>query len=160
MDKELMQFSRRRGRQSAANRAPIAVITVPTMLPPTYVVPVEFSVTATGPVLLPSPLNLATVPIRLSSIRCTAVGTGVGTVRLQFTAPQETNLAPLNRVTRTSRVIPVGTSAVELVMRNDKRVPHLSFGGTVLTPSLLTINISGTVTVTGVYFVTVLAPFP
>ena len=151
----LLQSTRRGRRGGNRNGAPIAVITVPTLFTPTFSVPVQFSVSASGPVGLPS--FLTTLNVRITSVRCTAISSATGTVIINFKAALPST-GGLTDVTRESRIVPVGNSPIELVMRQDNRVQHGTFNPLVLVPSLIEFVISGTVTVTGVYMVSVMGP--
>jgi len=150
--------SRNNNRRRNNNERPMAVITVPTMLAPTFSVPVEFSVTATTMITLPS--NLILRNIRITSIRCTAVPTaaGGGQVRIEFLQPIQLATSP-TVITRISRLIPVSGGSVELAMRNDKRVQHATFGGGIAAPSVVRITTTGSILVSGVYMVSVMGPF-
>ncbi len=153
MDNKLLPYNNGRQRRGR-NAPPVAVITVPTMLAPTYCIPIEFSVTSTSTVNLPSAVIVQ--PFRTSSFRCTAVSSGTGSVTFHFLSASVSGASQV--VSRSSRQIPIGTTPTELTMRNDRRVQHGIVLG-VLVPGVLEIAITGTVNVTGVVYVSFMQPF-
>jgi hypothetical protein len=141
-------LSRRKG----SNRQPVAVITVPTLIRPTYSVPVAFDITTSTDVVLPG--SLVGHSLRVTSIRFSAcaqssnIGTvtfalhnGVGSVSASIAAQ--------------SRQIPVTSSLTEISFRNSRHVQHTIGQGNM---ALVTFGLSNSRCI-GVVMVSVIGVF-
>ncbi len=150
--------NRSNGRRRTDYNSPMPVITVPTMLEPSFVVPVQFTA-STGTTIVPLPSSLAGLRVRITSVRATAGSATAGNVQiiLHSTIPADAAATAL-QVSRQTRVVPVYGGPTELVVRQDRRVAHGVIPTTVLVPSLLTTVSSVAGDIVGVYMVSVLGP--
>jgi len=123
---------------------PMQVVSVPTMIRPAFSVARQFAITASGNVLLGP--TLPTAPFRVTSIRATAVanGPGLGTVTFQLN-----NGIGSGTTGAQSRTFAVGSSPIEIVMRNDRHVQHNTGNPATILATFATANAS----VVGVIFV-------
>jgi hypothetical protein len=119
-------LNRRRGRSSQ----PMAVITVPTLLRPTYSVPVSFDLTTTGDVTLPG--AFVGHSFRVTSLRMSVCSTTAGVGSISFGLHNGVG-GPSASISALSRTIPVTGSLTEVNFRNSKYVQHtIGAGNTVL----------------------------
>jgi len=133
-------------RRANRNR-PMQVYTCPSLLRPTYVIPVDVDVNATASILLPS--TIAGAPYRVTSFRGTISGfAGNGTITLSLS-----NGAGGNSVT--TRPLSCGGGNQEIVLRNNKFVQH----STNFTPPIMQVSIIGSAHLTGVCFVSFIGSF-
>ena len=144
---------RSRNNRGRSNQEVHKVVTVPTLLRPTFSVPVQFQVTASGNITLPTGLNGH--PIRVTSMRATAVAANNATSGT-FTIELGSGVSGGAGV-RTRNVC-VSSSPIEIQLRNNKYVQPVNGvaggSGTVLAA----IAMSNCVIV-GVIMVTVMSSF-
>ena len=108
----------------------MAVITVPTLLRPTYSVPVSFDLTTTGDVTLPG--AFVGHSFRVTSLRMSVCSTTAGVGSISFGLHNGVG-GPSASISALSRTIPVTGSLTEVNFRNSKYVQHtIGAGNTVL----------------------------
>lgn len=135
-------------RRNRRRNGPMQVYTAPSLLRPTFVVPIDVNVGVTTSIPLPSALTNA--PYRVTSFRGTiSGGAGTGTVTLFLS-----NGAGGSSVA--TRPLSCGGGNQEIVLRNNRFVQH----STDFATPLMQISITGTTTrVTGVLFVSFIGNF-
>jgi len=154
-DKQLVNS--RRGRRRNGNAAPMAVITVPTLLRPTFSVPVPFSFTATGTVAMPSAFLNSNW--KVTSVRATAGSGSVGTLLIQLASSVPDLAGPIvgQEVSAESRTITVSGGNTEIYFRNSRHVQHGRM--TMPTIGIARFQISGALTVSGIVNVSFIGTF-
>ena len=108
---------------------PMEVVTVPTMLRPTYAVPVSFDITTSGDVALPT--FLVGHPHRVTSIRATVVANGAANGTCTIALANGLGSGS-NGISSMSRTIVVGSAPTEIHFRNSKWVQHTISGATTI----------------------------
>jgi hypothetical protein len=146
-----MSKPHQRNTLSRRGNQPVAVITVPTLLRPTFAIPIQFDRTTSGDVLLPN--QLVGIPFRVTSARfsATAVGGAAGTVTFALSNGTVGSAG----FAASSRGFPTHSSPTEINFRNDRHVQHAIGSATTI---LATFGIT-TSRVTGVIMVSFIGTY-
>lgn len=149
------QIRRRRGPNN-----PLPVATMPINLRPTYVIPLLINVNTAGanPIALPSALATGDRPWRLTSCAVTAGSGSTGTFFVEMRGGVVGGgSAGLTEVTARTRTMLVAAGTQEVKMRNGSRVQHCSTGAV---NNVITFFISGSVTIVGIAYLSVIGDYP
>jgi hypothetical protein len=131
------------------SQAPVSVYTVPSLLRPSYVVPIEFTFT-TGTNTLVLPPSLASAPFRVTSMRATVAS-------FSTTTPYSLRISlgnGLGGYALQTRNFPV-FGQQEIILKNNKTVQHSSDFAAPLMQSVMT----GGGNFVGIVFVSFLGTF-
>lgn len=149
--KRRAQLRRRR------NAQPTAVVSVPTMLRPTYCIPIQFVVTSTGTSLVNLPSALLTKAWKVTSIRATAGTATLMTVNIGIYSA--TTSGTVQDISAYSRPFIVAAGTLEISFRNSRNVQHGVLSSATTVPALAQFNLSGAGTVNGLAYVSVIGTF-
>lgn len=135
-----------RRRRVRRPRAPMPVVAVPVELAPSFCVPIAFSLTSSGTV----PLNAgySSRPWRVCSIRATLASPTVGNCIISLWGGRDET--GHSEVTQRCRPLVVAAGMLEVKMRNSAKVQHVLTTGT---PTIVSIDITGTLSLTGIVYV-------
>lgn len=140
---------RQRRSNKISKGQPMQVVTVPTLLRPTYSVPVSFDMTASGDILVPS--SLLGRSHRVTSMRATAISSNAGPGNLTIGLAN----GAANNISVQTRTIPVTSAPIEIILRNNRFVQHSNAAGTTILATLGMTNCR----LIGVIMVSVLGTF-